>query len=428
MKNADLFERARLSIPSGVNSPVRAFKKVGGVPRFIEKAQGPYLFDCEGKRYVDHVLSWGPMILGHAHPEVVQAVIGQASKGMSYGAPTELEIIMAESICEAIPSIEKIRFVSSGTEATMSAIRLARAYTGKDIIIKFEGCYHGHVDSLLVKAGSGALTFGMPDTAGVPAEIASTTAVLPYNDIESFEAFMEKNAGRIAGVIVEPVAGNMGMVLPKKGFLESLRKTTQAHGALLIFDEVITAFRFSFCGYQDIAGIRPDLTCLGKIIGGGMPVGAFGGNSDIMSLLAPEGPVYQAGTLSGNPMAMAAGIATLGVLKRDNPYDGLTRSLKALLDVIREFAGKEGLPMAVNNLGSMAGIFFKEGSVETFDDVMASDAKLYSRFFHLMLDSGVYLAPSPYESLFVSTAHTDTVMEHVMESVRACIAMLAKTA
>ena len=242
MKNSDLFERARLSIPSGVNSPVRAFRKVGGIPRFIEKAEGPYLYDCEGKRYVDHVLSWGPMILGHTHPEVVQAVIDQASKGMSYGAPTELEIIMAESICEAIPSIDKIRFVSSGTEATMSAIRLARAYTGRDIIVKFEGCYHGHVDSLLVKAGSGALTFGMPDTSGVPREIASTTAVLPYNDIEAFKAFMEKNGGKVAAVIVEPVAGNMGMVLPKKGFLEALRKTTQVHGALLIFDEVITGF------------------------------------------------------------------------------------------------------------------------------------------------------------------------------------------
>ncbi len=428
MKNADLFERAMLSIPSGVNSPVRAFRKVGGVPRFIEKAEGPYLYDCEGKRYVDHVLSWGPMILGHTHPEVVQAVIEQASKGMSYGAPTELEIIMAEIICEAIPSIEKIRLVSSGTEATMSAIRLARAYTGKDIIIKFEGCYHGHVDSLLVKAGSGALTFGIPDTAGVPREIASTSAVLPYNDIEAFEAFMEKNGRKVAGVIVEPVAGNMGVVLPKKGFLEALRKTTQAHGALLIFDEVITAFRFRFCGYQDMVGIRPDLTCLGKIIGGGMPVGAFGGASEIMSLLAPEGQVYQAGTLSGNPMAMTAGIAALKVLKRDDPYDGLTRSLKALLDVIKESAGKVGLPMAVNHLGSMAGIFFKEGTVKTFDDVMASDAKLYSRFFHLMLQSGVYLAPSPYEALFMSTAHTSSVMDDVMEAARTCIATLSKTA
>ncbi len=428
MKNSDLFERAKLSIPSGVNSPVRAFRKVGGVPRFIEKAKGPYLYDCEGTRYIDNVLSWGPMILGHTHPEVVEAVTEQASKGMSYGAPTELEVVMAESVCEAIPSIEKVRFVSSGTEATMSAIRLARAYTGRDVIVKFEGCYHGHVDSLLVKAGSGALTFGMPDTAGVPREIASTSAVLPYNDSEAFEAFMEENGAKVAGVIVEPVAGNMGMVLPEKGFLESLRKITWDHEALLIFDEVITAFRFRYGGYQDMAGIRPDLTCLGKIIGGGMPVGAFGGRADIMCLLAPEGPVYQAGTLSGNPMAMAAGIATLKVLKRDNPYERLSRSLKGLLDVIGESAAKAGLPMAVNHLGSMAGIFFKEGSVETFDDVMASDAGLYSRFFHLMLESGVYLAPSPYEAMFVSTAHTEEVMADVMESARTCIARLSETA
>lgn len=428
MKNTDLFERSKLRIPSGVSSPVRAFRKVGGTPRFIREAKGPYLYDCEGNRYIDLVLSWGPMILGHAHPEVVEAVIEQARKGMSYGAPTELEILMAETISDAIPSIEKVRFVSSGTEATMSAIRLARAYTGRDIIVKFEGCYHGHVDSLLVKAGSGALTFGVPDTFGVPESIASTTAVLPYNDTEGFEAFMENHGSSIAAVIVEPVAGNMGVVLPEKGFLESLRKLTQDKGAILIFDEVITGFRFLYGGYQDIIGIRPDITCLGKIIGGGMPVGAFGGRSDIMSMLAPEGPVYQAGTLSGNPMAMTAGLTTLKVLKRDNPYNELTRSMNILLSVMREAANSAGLPLTINHKGSMASAFFNQGPVETFDDVMASDAQRYAKFFHHMLDRGVYLAPSPYEALFISTAHIEGVLDEVAASLRAVMPMLSNQA
>ncbi|HQG30865.1 MAG TPA: glutamate-1-semialdehyde 2,1-aminomutase [Deltaproteobacteria bacterium] len=425
MKNADLFERAKMHIPSGVNSPVRAFRKVGGTPRFIREAKGPYLYDCEGSRYIDHVLSWGPMILGHAHPEVVEAVVEQAGRGMSFGAPTELEILMAEAICDAIPSIEKVRLVSSGTEAAMSAIRLARAHTGRDVIVKFEGCYHGHGDSLLVKAGSGALTFGVPDTSGVPKETASTTAVLPFNDVDAFASFMGDHGPKVAAVIVEPIAGNMGVVLPRKGFLESLRKLTSDHGALLVFDEVITGFRLTYGGYQDLIGVRPDLTCLGKIIGGGMPVGAFGGRSDIMSMLAPEGPVYQAGTLSGNPMAMAAGISTLKILKRDNPYGELTRGMSTLLDVMREAAGSAGLPLTVNQQGSMAGVFFNEGPVETFDDVMASDARRYARFFHLMLDRGVYLAPSPYEALFISTAHTGDVLDRATESVREAVSMLS---
>lgn len=428
MRNAELFERAKMFIPSGVNSPVRAFGKVGGAPRFIREARGPYLYDCEGNRYIDHVLSWGPLILGHAHPEVVEAVTEQAGRGMSFGAPTELEILMAEAVCGAIPSIEKVRFVSSGTEATMSAIRLARAYTERDIIVKFEGCYHGHVDSLLVKAGSGALTFGVPDTSGVPEEIASTTAILPYNDAEAFKSFMENHGSKIAAVIVEPIAGNMGVVPPRKGFLERLRKLTRDHGALLVFDEVITGFRLTYGGYQDIIGIRPDLTCLGKIIGGGMPVGAFGGRADIMSMLAPEGPVYQAGTLSGNPMAMAAGISTLKILKRDDPYGKLAQGMNALLDVMREAAGSAGLPLTINHQGSMAGIFFNENPVETFDDVMTSDARRYARFFHLMLDRGIYLAPSPYEALFLSTVHSEDVLDEAAASVREAMSILSSQA
>jgi glutamate-1-semialdehyde 2,1-aminomutase len=424
VKNAELFERARVHIPSGVNSPVRAFGRVGGTPRFIREAKGPYLVDAEGKRYIDHVLSWGPMILGHSHPEVVEAVSKQAGRGMSFGAPTELEVEMAERLCEAVPSMDKVRLVNSGTEATMSAVRLARAFTSRDLIVKFEGCYHGHVDSLLVRAGSGALTFGIPDTSGVPGAIASTTAVLPYNDAEALRAFMAAHGSRAAAVIVEPVAGNMNVVLPRKGFLEGLREITREHGALLIFDEVITGFRFCYGGYQDTAGIRPDLTCLGKIIGGGMPVGAFGGRADIMALLAPEGPVYQAGTLAGNPVAVTAGLATLKVLKRENPYPALESSLAGLTASMEESARQAGIALKVNRLGSMAGVFFSEGPVETFEQVMSCDAKRYARFFHHMLDQGVYLAPSPFEALFVSAAHTPDVLDAVADAARTCMARL----
>ena len=424
MKNAELFERAKARIPSGVNSPVRAFGKVGGTPKFIREARGPYLVDAEGKRYIDHVLSWGPMILGHSHPEVVDAVSRQAGRGMSFGAPTELEVEMAEQLCEAVPSMDKVRLVNSGTEATMSAVRLARAFTSRDLVVKFEGCYHGHVDSLLVRAGSGALTFGVPDTSGVPGVIASTTAVLPYNDGEAVQMFMDAHGSRVAAVIVEPVAGNMNVVLPREGFLESLREITREHGALLIFDEVITGFRFCYGGYQDMAGIRPDLTCLGKIIGGGMPVGAFGGRADIMSLLAPQGPVYQAGTLAGNPLAVTAGLATLGILKRENPYPALDRSLAGLAAGMEESARAAGMALKVNRLGSMAGLFFSEGPVETFAQVMACDAQKYARFFHLMLDQGVYLAPSPFEAMFVSAAHTPDVLDAVAEAARMSMARL----
>ncbi|HVN72384.1 MAG TPA: glutamate-1-semialdehyde 2,1-aminomutase [Desulfomonilia bacterium] len=409
--NKDLFEAAQKVIPGGVNSPVRAFRKVGGTPRFIAQGEGAFIMDAEGKRYIDFVLSWGPLILGHCYPPVVEAVRRQAGIGMSYGAPTEQETEMAELVCSAFPSIQKVRFVSSGTEAAMSAVRLARAATGRQLVVKFEGCYHGHVDSLLVKAGSGLLTLGVPDSAGVPEVVASTTAVLPYNDVEKFEEFMKNRGSEAAAVIVEPVAGNMGVVLPRRGFLNALRQRTKASGTLLIFDEVITGFRFCFGGYQAIAGIIPDLTCLGKIIGGGLPAAAFGGRADIMDLLSPMGPVYQAGTLSGNPLAMAAGISTLKALKELNPYEALGNAMAAFTSDLEAQAANAGAPLWINRIGSMAGMFFHEGAVETFDDVMAGDSQKYARFFHAMLDEGVYLAPSAYEALFVSTAHTSEIME-----------------
>jgi glutamate-1-semialdehyde 2,1-aminomutase len=343
---------------------------------------------------------------------------------MSYGAPTDLETKMAELVCAAFPSVEKVRFVSSGTEAAMSAIRLARAATGRQLIVKFEGCYHGHADSLLVRAGSGLLTLGVPDSAGVPDAVAAATAVLPYNDTPALEEFMKMRGAEVAAVIVEPVAGNMGMVLPRKGFLESIRRLTSTCGALLIFDEVITGFRFCFGGYQNIAGITPDLTCLGKILGGGLPAAAFGGRADIMDLLAPMGPVYQAGTLSGNPLAMAAGLATLETLKELNAYEKLGQAMAAFTSGLEDQARKAGIPLTINRQGPMAGMFFHQGPVETFEDVMASDAARYAKFFHAMLEGGVYLAPSPYESLFVSTSHTAEVIEQALTAAEKAFAGL----
>jgi len=416
VNNADLLERALKVIPGGVNSPVRAFNKVGGVPRFISKAKGAYLWDAEGKRYIDFVLSWGPLILGHCHKAVVEALRDQARKGLSYGAPTELEIEMAELVCSSFSSLEKVRFVNSGTEATMSAIRLARAFTGRQVIVKFEGCYHGHVDSLLAKAGSGTLTLGIPDSSGVPEAIASTTAVLPYNDIMAFEEFMNGCGKEVAAVIVEPVAGNMGVVLPRQGFLEAIRGRTKSCDALLIFDEVITGLRFCMGGYQDLVGIMPDLTCLGKIIGGGMPVGAFGGRAEIMDMLAPVGSVYQAGTLSGNPMAMSAGLATLKTLKELNPYEELKKVMSVFCSELLQCARKLGIDLTINRLGPMAGIFFHKGPVETFHDVMTSNTQMYTKFFHAMLEQGIYLAPSPFEALFVSIAHTAEVMDRAISA------------
>jgi glutamate-1-semialdehyde 2,1-aminomutase len=412
--NEDLFAAAQKVIPGGVNSPVRAFRKVGGIPRFMQSGEGAFITDAEGKRYIDFVLSWGPLILGHCHHLVVEALKRQAGLGMSYGAPTRIETKIAELVCSAFPSIEKVRFVSSGTEAAMSAIRLARAATGRQLIVKFEGCYHGHSDGLLVKAGSGLLTLGVADSAGVPDAVASTTAVLPYNDTPALEEFMKMRGAEVAAVIVEPVAGNMGMVLPKKGFLESIRRLTSLCGALLIFDEVITGFRFCFGGYQKLAGITPDLTCLGKIVGGGLPAAAFGGSADIMDLLAPMGPVYQAGTLSGNPLAMAAGLATMEILQELDPYETLGSVMAAFTSGLEDQARKAGIPLTINRFGPMAGMFFLEGPVETFEGVMESDAQRYAKFFHAMLEEGVYLAPSAYESLFVSTCHNAEVIEQAL--------------
>ena len=410
MNNQDLFERAKRRIPGGVNSPVRAFGAVGGTPRFIARAEGPYLFDEEGRRYIDHVLSWGPMILGHGHPQVVEAIRAQVGRGLSYGAPTELEIAMAETVSDAIPSMEKVRFVNSGTEATMSAIRLARGFTGRELIVKFEGCYHGHVDSLLSRAGSGALTFGVPATAGVPSAVAQTTLVLPYNDIAAFKELMARLGSEIAAVIVEPLAGNMNMVLPVAGFLETIRQETAAAGALLICDEVITGFRLCYGGYQNIVGLQPDLTCLGKIVGGGLPVGAFGGRRDIMDLLAPDGPVYQAGTLAGNPLAMAAGLATLAVLKDDDPYPQLASRMAAFAAELRQLAARHGVPLTFRHLGSMAGLFFGEGPFDNLNQVKQADSARYAACFHALLAAGVYLAPSAFEAFFISAAHDEAVL------------------
>ncbi len=424
MDNSDLFARARRHIPGGVNSPVRAFGAVGGTPRFISHAEGPYLYDVEGRRYIDHVLSWGPMILGHNHSRVVDTIRRQAGRGLSFGASTELEVVMAETVSAAMPSMEKLRFVNSGTEATMSAIRLARGFTGRELVVKFDGCYHGHVDSLLTRAGSGALTFGVPATAGVPAAVAHATLVLPYNDVRAFRELIVRLGSEIAAVIVEPVAGNMNMVLPAPGFLETLRQETEKSGALLIFDEVITGFRFCYGGYQDLVGLKPDLTCLGKIIGGGLPVGAFGGRSEIMDLLAPEGPVYQAGTLAGNPLAMAAGLATLNVLKDEDPYGLLGKRLGWLASEVEAEGRRLGLPLTFRHLGSMGGLFFAEGPLDNLSQVRQADAARYAAFFHALLEQGVYLAPSAFEAFFIGTAHSDAVLEETLAAMHKALAAL----
>jgi glutamate-1-semialdehyde 2,1-aminomutase len=401
------FELAQQYIPGGVNSPVRAFKAVGGEPVFIEKAKGAYIWDNSGKRYIDYVLSWGPMIIGHSHPDVLTAVTTQIQKGMSFGTPTEIETELAQKVCSLIPSIDKIRFVSSGTEATMSAIRLARGFTGRDKIIKFEGCYHGHSDSLLIKAGSGALTLGVPSSPGVPASLAEHTLTLQYNDAEQVKQAFAQFGDDIACVIVEPVAGNMNCIPPVPGFLESLRECCSNAGSVLIFDEVMTGFRLGAAGAQGYYGIAPDLTTLGKVIGGGMPVGAFGGREDIMNFIAPTGPVYQAGTLSGNPVTMAAGLATLEKIQAPGFYENLFASTEKLAKGIVAEAKKAGIAMTTNYVGSMWGVFFSEKEkVENFQQVMACDNERFNRYFHLMLDKGVYLAPASYEAGFLSSAHT----------------------
>lgn len=417
-RSKKLFEEAKRYIPGGVNSPVRAFKSVGGTPLFISKAKGSKIYDADGNEYIDYVGSWGPMILGHAHPNVIRALRDAAEKGTSYGAPTELEIEMAKLVVEAVPSIEKVRFVSSGTEAVMSAIRLARGYTGREKIVKFEGCYHGHSDSLLVKAGSGLMTLGIPGTPGVTEGTAKDTIVLPYNDLEAVKHTFEEEGENIACVIIEPIAGNMGVVPPEKGFLEGLRELTTKYGALLIFDEVITGFRVSYGGAQELFGIYPDLTTLGKIIGGGLPVGAFGGRAEIMDYVAPEGPVYQAGTLSGNPLAMAAGIAVLKTLKESEIYDYLEKTSSTLAEGLKQAFEEAGVPAYFTRVGSMMCAFFTEKEVKDYATAATSDTQMYSRFFWGMIEEGCYFAPSQFEAAFVSTAHTDLDIEKTIEAAR----------
>lgn len=410
-----LFQRAGQHIPGGVNSPVRAFKAVGGTPVFIDKADGAYLYDVDGNRYIDYVLSWGPMIMGHNHPIVRQAVIDRAEFGLSYGAPTELEILLAERICEALPNMEMVRMVNSGTEATMSALRIARGCTGRDAIVKFEGCYHGHSDSLLVKAGSGALTFGVPSSPGVPASLAEHTITLTYNDPESLRQCFAQRGHEIACVIVEPVCGNMSCILPTPEFRAALREVCDQSGALLILDEVMTGFRFGTGGAQTYYGIDTDLTALGKIIGGGMPVGAFGGKRRYMEYVSPLGPVYQAGTLSGNPIAMASGLATLSIISEPGFYEPLFARTTALCEGIQEQADKAGVPFTTNHAGTMFGLFFTDApKVENYQQVMACDTQRFAKFFHSMLKQGVYLAPASYEAGFMSSAHTDADIEHTI--------------
>lgn len=413
----NLFKRAQAVIPGGVNSPVRAFKGVGGDPVFFARAEGAYLFDTDGKQYIDYVGSWGPMILGHAHPEVLRKVNEAAAKGLSFGAPTIAEIEMAELICELMPNIEKVRMVNSGTEAAMSAIRLARGFTGRDRIVKFEGCYHGHADSLLVKAGSGALTLGVPTSPGVPADFAKHTITLSYNDTDGLEKLFKDTGDEIACVIVEPIAGNMNCVPATQAFHDTLRRLCTQHGSVLIFDEVMTGFRVALGGAQSIYNIRPDLTILGKVIGGGMPVGAFGGRADIMNHLAPEGPVYQAGTLSGNPVAMAAGMATLNEIRKPGFFAALEQRTKQLLDGLSNEAHKAGIPFTTTQAGGMFGVYFSdENNISRFHQVMACNVPRFKKFFHGMLDNGVYLAPSAFEAGFVSAAHTN---EHIGQTVEA---------
>jgi glutamate-1-semialdehyde 2,1-aminomutase len=414
-KSKSLFARAKQHIPGGVNSPVRAFKAVGGTPPFISKADGPYIFDVDGKRYIDYVQSWGPMVLGHNNPKIRQAVIDAAANGLSFGAPTEAEVIMAEKVSELVPSMQVLRMVNSGTEATMSAIRLARGFTSRDKILKFEGCYHGHADALLVKAGSGALTFGVPSSPGIPADYAKHTLTVEYNNIDSVANVFQQHPEDIACIIVEPVAGNMNCILPVEGFLQGLRDICDQYGALLVFDEVMTGFRVARGGAQEKYNIKPDLTCLGKVIGGGMPVGAFGGKAEIMRHISPDGPVYQAGTLSGNPVAMAAGLASLGEIEKEGLYDQLTNATQTLAEGFKKLANKHGIPMSVNHAGSMFGLFFTNVErVTNYQQATSCNTEQFNLFYHGMLENGVYLAPASYEAGFVSAAHSDKIIQQTL--------------
>ena len=425
-RSETLFANAQKHIPGGVNSPVRAFKSVGGTPLFFKHAAGAYVTDEDDKRYVDYVGSWGPMILGHGHPDVLDAVRNQLQHGLSYGAPTAMETEMADLVCSLVPSMEMVRMVSSGTEATMSAIRLARGFTGRDSIIKFEGCYHGHSDSLLVKAGSGLLTQGVPSSAGVPADFAKHTLTLPFNDIDAVKAMLAEVGQTVACIIVEPVAGNMNCVPPAPGFLEGLREQCDQHGVVLIFDEVMTGFRVALGGAQAHYGVTPDLSTFGKIVGGGMPVGCFGGKRTIMGCIAPLGPVYQAGTLSGNPLAMAAGLTTLKLISRPGFHQELTDFTSRLLAGLQERADAASIPFVTTQAGGMFGLYFSGADdIVTFDDVMASDAERFKRFFHLMLEGGVYLAPSAFEAGFTSIAHGDTELQLTLDAAERAFAKLA---
>ena len=410
----NLFEKSRIHIPGGVNSPVRAFGSVGGTPLFFKRGKGAFVWDADDKAYIDYVGSWGPMILGHAHPEVIKAVCDAAQQGLSFGAPTELELEMADLLCSLVPSMDQVRLVSSGTEATMSAIRLARGYTGRSAIIKFEGCYHGHADSLLVKAGSGALTFGNPSSAGVPPETAQHTLVLDYNNVAQLEETFSKMGDKIAAVIIEPVAGNMNLVAPEKAFLDSLRSLCTKHGSVLIFDEVMTGFRVGLSSAQGLYGIKPDLTTLGKVVGGGMPVGAFGGRRDIMQCLAPLGPVYQAGTLSGNPVAMAAGLATLKLLQAPGFFENLSTTARKLTEGLASIARESGIAFSAQSVGGMFGLYFRETPPKSYAEVMQCDKAAFNHFFHFMVDQGVYFAPSAFEAGFVSMAHGKDEIERTL--------------
>ncbi|MEW5787027.1 MAG: glutamate-1-semialdehyde 2,1-aminomutase [Pseudomonadota bacterium] len=424
-RNDQLFEQSQAVIPGGVNSPVRAFRSVGGTPRFFARGLGARVWDADGKAYLDYVGSWGPLILGHADPDVVKAVQDAAALGLSFGAPTEQELVMAEKLKAMLPSLDKLRLVSSGTEATMSAIRLARGFTGRDLLIKFEGCYHGHADSLLVKAGSGLLTFGAPSSAGVPADTSRHTLVLDYNDIEQVNQVFAEKGGEIACVIVEAVAGNMNLIKPKPGFLEALRENCTKHGAVLIFDEVMTGFRVGAGCVQGLYGIRPDLTTLGKVIGGGLPVGAFGGRADIMDKLAPLGPVYQAGTLSGNPVAVAAGLKTLEKISAPGFFEALTTKTRRLVDGLNAAARDAGVICCADSVGGMFGVYFRATPPTSYAEVMQSDKDAFNRFFHLMLLEGVYLAPSAFEAGFVSAAHTDADIDATVAAAARCFEKLA---
>ena len=424
-KSQQLFDAALKHIPGGVNSPVRAFKGVGGSPIFFSRGEGPYLFDADGRRYVDYVGSWGPMIGGHCHPDVVRAVQEAAANGLGFGAPTEIETRMADTLCELVASLDMVRMVSSGTEATMSAIRLARGFSGRDNIVKFEGCYHGHSDSLLVKAGSGALTLGVPTSPGVPADLAKHTITLEYNNADQVRTAFEEFGDQIAAIIVEPVAGNMNCIPPAAGFLQTLREVCDQHGSLLIFDEVMTGFRFSTGCAQQYYAINPDLTTLGKVVGGGLPVGAFGGRRDVMEHIAPTGPVYQAGTLSGNPVAMAAGLATLKLVQQAGFHAQLEKTTKRLLSGLKERAQAANIPFTTNQVGSMFGMFFSEAeSVTCFADVSACDLPRFQGFFHAMLDRGVYLAPSAFEAGFVSSAHHDAAIQETLDAAEQAFASI----